>query len=105
MLAEHGWNVVPFSMQHPKNLPTPWAKYFIDEIEFDSNYTLRQKGARAPKVVYSFEARRRLSQLIDDVKPHVAHAHNLYNHISPSVLSLLQARGIPTVLTLHDQPK
>lgn len=102
MLAAQGWEVVPFAMHHPRNLETPWSKYFVDEIEFGSNYSFAKKLARAPKVIYSFEARRKLSALIDVVRPDVCHAHNLYNHISPSILSLLHARGIPTVLTLHD---
>jgi glycosyltransferase involved in cell wall biosynthesis len=32
----------------------------------------------------------------------ICHGHNLYHHISPSILGLLKERRIPTVLTLHD---
>ena len=32
----------------------------------------------------------------------ICHGHNIYHHISPSILGLLKSRGIPTVLTLHD---
>jgi glycosyltransferase involved in cell wall biosynthesis len=97
-----GWDVVPFAMHHAKNLSTPWSRYFVEEIEFGEAYSLTQKITRAQKVIYSFEARRKLGRLIDDVHPDVAHAHNVYHHISPSVLGLLKRRGIPTVLTLHD---
>lgn len=102
MLEELGWNVVPFSMQHPGNHETPWSKYFIDDLEMHGNYSLTQKLARMPKVIYSFEARRRLAELLDEVRPDIAHGHNIYHHISPSILGLLKGRGIPTVLTLHD---
>jgi glycosyltransferase involved in cell wall biosynthesis len=40
--------------------------------------------------------------LLDRVRPDVAHGHNIYHHISPSILGLLKRRGIPTLLTLHD---
>ena len=34
LFEDIGWHVVPFAMQYPQNLPTPWADYFPDEIEF-----------------------------------------------------------------------
>ena len=102
MLEELGWDIVPFSMQHPKNHATPWSKYFIDDLEMHGDYSLLQKVSRLPKVIYSFEARRKLGELIDRAHPDIAHAHNIYHHISPSILGLLKNRGIPTVLTLHD---
>jgi glycosyltransferase involved in cell wall biosynthesis len=97
-----GWQVVPFAMRHPENLKTPWSNYFVEEIEFGEPYSFREKVVRIPKVVYSFEARRKLSKLLEDVRVDVCHAHNVYHHISPSILGLLRARGVPTVLTLHD---
>ena len=65
-------------------------------------YSLAQKLLRAPKVIYSLEARKKLGILLDEVHPDICHAHNIYHHISPSILGLLKSRGIPTVLTLHD---
>jgi glycosyltransferase involved in cell wall biosynthesis len=102
MLEELGWDVVPFSMQHAGNHPTPWSKYFIDDLDAHGDYSLLQKVSRLPKVIYSFEARRKLAELLRVAHPDIAHAHNIYHHISPSILGLLKARGIPTVLTLHD---
>ena len=102
MLESMGWTVVPFAMHHENNLPSPWSAYFVDDLEMHGDYSMAQKLTRLPKVIYSFEARRRLGQLIDKVHPDIAHAHNIYHHISPSILGLLKQRGIPTVLTLHD---
>lgn len=102
LLAEHGWNVIPFAMQHQKNLDTPWSTHFADEIEYGQRYSFGQKLARVPKVIYSLEARRKLGRMVDKVRPDVAHAHNIYHHLSPSILGVLKQRGIPVVLTLHD---
>lgn len=102
MFEQHGWRIVPFAMQHPRNLATPWSKYFIEQIEFGEQYSLRERLARVPKVIYSVEARRRLAALLDEARPDICHAHNIYHHISPSILSLLRERGVPTVMTLHD---
>lgn len=97
-----GWTVVPFSMQSPSNLPTPWSEYFVDEIEYGSNYSISEKLRRLPRVIYSLQARRNLRRLLTTSRPDLCHAHNIYHHISPSILGLLKANGVPTVLTLHD---
>jgi glycosyltransferase involved in cell wall biosynthesis len=102
LFEEVGWQVVPFAMQHPNNLPSEWQDYFVDEIEFSSDYSLLEKASRASKIIYSFEARKKIADLSAKVKPSVAHAHNVYHHISPAIFSKLKSMGIPTVLTLHD---
>ncbi len=102
MFEERGWEVVPFSMHHERNLPSAWSEYFVDEIEFGERYSLTERLRRAPRVVYSMQARQRLRRLLDTIRPEVCHAHNIYHHITPSILSLLASRGIPVVLTLHD---
>jgi len=102
LFEELGWQVVPFSMQHEGNHASEWSEYFIEDLEMNGRYSLAQKLRRLPKVIYSIEARQRLDSLIHRVHPDIAHAHNIYHHISPSILGLLKRRGIPTVLTLHD---
>lgn len=97
-----GWQVAPFSMRHARNLPTPWSAYFPDEIEFGAEYGFAAKLIRAPRVIYSLQARTRMRELLDAVAPRIAHVHNIYHHLSPSVLPLLRERGIPIVMTLHD---
>ena len=102
LFAEIGWKIVPFAMRHEKNDPSEWDRYFVDEIEFGQQYSLLQKAVRAQKITYSFEARRKIAQLIDAAKPSIAHAHNVYHHLSPSFFGVLKSNGIPTVMTLHD---
>ena len=97
-----GWQVVPFAMLHAENLPTPWAAYFPDEIEFGRGYGLAAKLLRAQRVIFSLQARRKLRMLLDHVRPRIAHAHNIYHHLSPSILPTLRKRGIPVVMTVHD---
>ena len=102
LFAEHGWQVAPFCMQHPDNLPSEWSRFFVDEIEFGSEYSLIEKVRRVPKVIYSREAQAKLSAMLDELKPDVAQLHNIYHHISPAILPVLKRRGVPTVMTLHD---
>ncbi len=102
LFRSKGWDTGFFSMHHPRNEKTPWDKYFVDEIEFGSEYTPVEKISMAGKIIYSWDAVAKLRQLIDDWRPDLAHAHCIYHHLSPSVLSLLKSRGIPTVMTAHD---
>jgi glycosyltransferase involved in cell wall biosynthesis len=102
MFEQMGWQVVPLAMRHPKNLPTPWAEFFPDEIELGHEYSLARKLLQAQRVVYSLQARRNLLNLLDRVRPNIAHAHNIYHHLFPSILPVLHGRGIPTVMTVHD---
>ncbi len=102
LFEEIGWDVVPFAMQHEKNLASDWSGYFVSEIEYGREIGLKDKILQAGKVIYSFEAQRNLKRLIDNVRPDLAHAHNIYHHISPAIFSTLKAAGIPVVLTAHD---
>ena len=102
MLAQSGWEVVPFAMQHENNLDSPYQPYFVQEIEYGKPAPLLRKIGNAQKILYSFEARRRVAQLIALTRPDIAHAHNVYHHLSPSIFSLIRDQGIPTLMTLHD---
>jgi glycosyltransferase involved in cell wall biosynthesis len=102
ILEDAGWQVVPFAMRHPQNLSTPWAEYFPDEIEFGQSYRMGTKLLHAQRVIFSLQARTRLRALLKQARPRIAHAHNIYHHLSPSILPILRAAAIPVVMTVHD---
>lgn len=97
-----GWEVVPFAMQHPANLPSAWSDYFVTEIEYGAASGSLTKARQAAKIVFSLEARRNIRALIGRARPTIAHAHNVYHHISPSIFGALKAQGVPLVMTAHD---
>ena len=102
LLEERGWDVVPFAMRHARNLPSRWEGYFVDEIEFGERYGAVEKLRRAAKVIYSREARAKVEALMAAAKPDVAHAHNVYHHLSPAIFPAIKAAGVPLVMTVHD---
>lgn len=102
MFREIGWETAHMAMHHPRNVDSPWSPYFVDEIEFGHAYGPMKKLEMAGKVIYSWEARRKLGQLLDRFPADLAHVHCIYHHLSPSVLPLLKERGVPVVLTAHD---
>ncbi|MDK1383823.1 glycosyltransferase family 4 protein [Sinorhizobium sp. 8-89] len=102
MFGEIGWDVVPFAMQHDSNEASPWSEYFVSEIEYGRQTGLLRKVSQAASVIYSVEAQRNIARLIERVRPSVAHAHNVYHHLSPAIFSTLKSAGIPVVMTVHD---
>lgn len=102
LMEQQGWENAFFAMHHPKNQPTPWSRHFVEEIEFGHAYSVLDKIRMAAKVVYSWEARRKIGELVDEFRPDVAHLHCIYHHLSPSILPALSARGVPAVMTAHD---
>ena len=102
MFSQLGWDVVPFAMQHENNAPSPWSGYFVSEIEYGRRTSPLRKVAQAASIIYSREAQRNLARLIEQARPTVAHAHNVYHHLSPAIFSTLKDAGIPVVMTAHD---
>ena len=102
LFAAAGWEVVPFAMRHPANLPSAWSDYFVSELEYGGTGDPLTKIRQAAKVVFSLEARRNIRALIGRAPPTIAHAHNVYHHISPSIFGALKAEGVPLVMTAHD---
>ncbi|MGE5425984.1 MAG: glycosyltransferase [Bacillota bacterium] len=100
-LEAAGHEIAYFSMQHPLNLPTPWSKYFVSRVSFNEKpgkYAYKIPG----RTLYSLEAKKRFSRLLDEFRPDIIHFHNIYHHLSPSVILEASRRGIPMLMHAHD---
>ena len=106
LLEAHGHEVIPFSMHHEQNLPTPYDRFFVSNIDFPTalhaDAGIRGKLQVAERVIYSREAKRKMTELIDAVRPDVVHLHNIAHELSPSILPPIREAKIPVVQTLHD---
>ncbi|MCA9774748.1 MAG: glycosyltransferase family 4 protein [Myxococcales bacterium] len=103
LLERHGDRVIPFSLQHPQNVESPYQEYFLPEVELTmAGKSLGEKLRLGMNAIWWPEAARKVEALIQETRPAVAHLHNIHNHISPSFLPVLRKAGIPIVQTLHD---
>ena len=68
-----------------------------------SNADLSASPDTAARMLYSKRMRVTVEQLIDDFEPDVAHVHNIYPSIGPAVHLAARDRGIPLVMTVHNQ--
>ena len=102
LLESHGHEVIHFSAVDSRNEPSPYSKYFIPSIDLRARHGLLGGLKVAGHILYSTIAARKFEQLIKDTKPDIAHLHNIYRHLSPSILPVLKKYKIPVVMTLHD---
>ncbi len=101
MLESEGNQVIPFSMQSDMNEDSEFSEFFVDEVDFDKTGFLDKLDA-ACKVIYSFEANKKIRSLLNNLAVDISHFHIFQHQISPSVFKPLRDRKIPVVLTLHD---
>ncbi len=102
LLEAAGHVVIPFAMEHPSNLPTPYAKYFVSQVEFRGRRNVLTDLGRAARVIWSGEARAKIARLVKEHGIDVAHLHNIAHQLSPSILGPLAADHVPIVQTMHD---
>jgi len=103
LLRDKGHSVVIFSTQDPRNEECEQSPFFVEKIDYNrSDIPLGQKVKFGLGLLYSFEGARKIDALLRKERPDIAHLHNIYHQISPSILPVLRRHGIPIVQTLHD---
>jgi len=104
VLESKGHEVIPFSMDHPENFDSEFSDYFVSNIEFNDQPTLK-KIANIPKItgriIYSTSAKKRIKKLIEEKKPDIAHLHMIDHQLSPSILHTLKDYKLPVLQTVH----
>lgn len=100
-LKKSGHEVIFFSMKDDRNWPDENEKYFVENIDYETNNPIK-KAKYAIKYIYSFEAKRKIGQLLDYEKPDIVHLNHIHHQITLSVVDEIKKRNIPMVFTLHD---
>ena len=105
LLRQHGHEVIPFCMDHPRNFPSDYSDHFVSFIDFPTELSKPGIGPKlrvVERVLYSREARRKVEALIAETQPDLVHIHGFIHETSTSILPALKAAGLPVVQTLHD---
>ena len=115
LLESHGHTVIPFAMKHPdanfqfpisnfqcKELYEKYQQFFVSYIDFNNLQGIRKKIKAFFRMLYSFEAKKKFKKLILHERPDIVHIHNIYHHLSPSILDVCKDFKIPVVHTVHD---
>jgi len=101
-LQRRGWQVVPFAIADADVRPSPWHRFFPRAHDYATPGWSPRDAVAAANLLWNREAARNLERLLREVRPDVAHLHNIYHHLSPSLLPVLRRHGVPVVMTLHD---
>jgi len=100
---QNGDTVACFAMAHPENEPSEYSDFFPPRLELNPPPAGMMGRLRAAgRILYSPAARAGMAEVLDRFRPDVVHLHNIYHHLSPSILRPLVERSIPSVMTLHD---
>ncbi len=105
LLRERGHVVNFFAMQGAANLPDPNTDLFVSHVDFRAMNKHKNPAAAwrvLARSIYSTEARRKFTHMLDRVRPDIVHLQNIHAHITPSIILAAKKRGIPVVWTLHD---
>lgn len=95
--------VAVFAMHHSRNIPSSWERFFVSAVGYTAeDSTVWQHIVGIGRIFWSFEARRKIRQLLKEFQPDIVHIHNIYHQISPSILFPLKQSGATIVMTVHD---
>ncbi|MEP7108284.1 MAG: glycosyltransferase family 4 protein [Ferruginibacter sp.] len=110
LLQKNGHEVIPFSIQHARNKPTTYDSYFMSPLGHgDEVYAKEYKKTNLKTVftalsrmLYSFEAKKKLGILIEKVNPDLIYVLHYQNKISASIFDAAVRYNIPVVNRISD---
>lgn len=109
VLTERGHQVIPFSLKNSRNVPSPYADRFAENIgggdelffeEMDTSLSTRLQ--LLDRQFYSFPVRRQLEVLIRETRPDVGYVLHHQNRLSPSVIDACKRQHVPVVVRISD---
>ncbi len=102
-LSEMGHEVQYFGMEHEGRIVGNNAESYTSDMDFHGNGL--SKLIYPFKILYSFEARKKIRLVLKDFEPDVVHLNNINFQITPSVIDEIRAykkKRIKIVFTAHD---
>lgn len=99
-LAKAGHQVEYFGMYDEKNTVGNSSGLYTKNMDFHSTGIAR--FLYPFKIIYSFEAKKKIMKVIDDFKPDVVHMNNINFQLTPSIIYGIKKKGVALVQTVHD---
>ena len=106
ILEEQGNSVEYFGLENSENIVGNSENSFVSEIDFSKGI---KKNLLAPfRIIYSFEARRKLRKVLESFNPDVVHFNNIQFHLTPSTIIEVNRyrkkhnKNVKIIYTAHD---
>ena len=99
-LEELGHEVQYFGMYDEKNTVKNNLNIYSNNLDF---HTKKLNKIFYPfKIIYSFDAKKKIDKIIKDFKPDIIHLNNINFQLTPSIIDCAYKNKIPVVQTVHD---
>lgn len=102
LLEEKGHEVIYFSMKDERNLPCSQEHYFTENVEFNGRMSKAEMLHTGLKILYSREAKRKISALVQRERPDIVHLNLFQRQLTHSIIDAVKKFHIPIVYTAHD---
>ena len=99
-LEENGHNIEYFGMNDKKNIVGNNLNLYTTNMDFHNAGI--KKLVYPFKIVYNFEAKRKIKKVIKDFRPDVIHMNNINFKLTPSIIDAAKRLNIPVIQTVHD---
>lgn len=105
-LLKRGHEVQYFGMEHEGRIVGNHAGRYTGDMDFHTGKL--QKLFYPFKIIYSFEAKRKMEEVLKDMNPDVVHLNNINFQLTPSVIYAVRSyekkagRKVKLVYTAHD---
>ena len=105
-LTEHGHKVEYFGMDHEMKTVGNSANLYVSNMDFHARGL--HKWLYPFKIIYSFEARKKIKSVLEAFQPDVVHLNNFNFQLTPSILYEINAythakkQNVSVVYTAHD---
>ncbi len=105
-LKENGHTVEYFGLKNLKNIVGNTIGAYVSDMDFNKGVL---KNLFAPfRIIYSFQAKKKMTAVLNDFQPDVVHFNNIQFHLTPSVIIAVEkyrkktGRRVKIVYTAHD---
>lgn len=110
LLEKNGHVVIPFSVKNSHNQPSEYENYFLSpigegkEVYFNeyNKSDIKTMLKSFSRMFYSFEAKRKLSDLIKATKPDLVYVLHYQNKISASIFAAAIKNKVPVIHRISD---
>lgn len=99
-LSGVGHEVEYFGMYDKKNVVHNSIGQYTQNMDFHDSGA--EKFLYPFRIIYSFQARKKLRKVLKDFQPDIVHMNNINYQLTPSIIDEIKKQGIPIVQTVHD---
>lgn len=105
-LTRYGHSVQYFGLDNDKNVVGNKVDAYVSDIDFAKGV---RKNLSAPfRIIYSFEAKKKITKVLYNFEPDVVHMNNIQFHLTPSIILAVDnyrrktGKKVKIIYTAHD---